>query len=269
MIGIEIECTGINRHEAANVINNVLHGEILCFRNKNIPFFSFIVKDREGRKWQLKDDNSIVPERIVNGEIIKANEYYRVEIISPVLNFQKDIKTLEEICFALNKSKAFVNPSCAFHIHLDGRSVHTPRTLCNLVNYCYKIQDKLFESMHMEREKWKYSIKKLDDNFVTEINSFKDITYEKIEDAWYLGTEDRKNHFHESRYCFINLHSFFNGIGTIEFRCFNGTLEFKLMKMYIGLVLWLNSNAINNGFIYFDNDFIYKQLDFIKKNIDF
>ena len=46
---------------------------------------------------------------------------------------------------------------------------------------------------------------------------------EQLEDIWYESQGEsygRTRHYNGSRYAMCNLHSFFNGHGTIEFRCF-------------------------------------------------
>ena len=49
---------------------------------------------------------------------------------------------------------------------------------------------------------------------------------------------------HLSRYHFLNLHSFFNGVGTVELRGFNGTLHAGKIRSYIVLALAINNQAL-------------------------
>ena len=51
-------------------------------------------------------------------------------------------------------------------------------------------------------------------------------TLAQIESIWYEGYRGRRSqHYHDSRYHFLNLHSFFHGNHTVELRGFNGTLH--------------------------------------------
>lgn len=80
---------------------------------------------------------------------------------------------------------------------------------------------------------------------VERINKKRPITLNQIEEAWYEGTSRVRNqHYHESRYHFINLHSFFHGVGTVELRGFNGTLHAGEIRAYIVLALAMNHQAL-------------------------
>jgi hypothetical protein len=59
----------------------------------------------------------------------------------------------------------------------------------------------------------------MDKRLVESMNKKKPRTFEEIEEIWYEGYySNRRRHYHESRYHFLNLHSFFNGVGTVELR---------------------------------------------------
>lgn len=66
---------------------------------------------------------------------------------------------------------------------------------------------------------------------------------------WYEGYyQSRDRHYHDSRYHFLNLHSFFNGVGTVELRGFNGTLHAGKIRTYILLSLAMNEQALTQKF---------------------
>ena len=65
--------------------------------------------------------------------------------------------------------------------------------------------------------------KTVDPNFLEKVNKRKPKTMSQLEDLWYKTQgEDygRAQHYNGSRYHILNLHSFFHGHGTVEFRCF-------------------------------------------------
>jgi len=87
--------------------------------------------------------------------------------------------------------------------------------------------------------------KKIDEDLVNRINTKKPKTIQEIEDIWYEGYGPvRRKHYHLSRYHFLNLHSFFHGVGTVELRGFNGTLHAGEIKAYIVLALAMNHQAL-------------------------
>ena len=56
--------------------------------------------------------------------------------------------------------------------------------------------------------------------------------------------DNRDQHYHNSRYHFLNLHSFFHGHHTVELRGFNGTLHAGKIRAYVVLALALNHQAL-------------------------
>ena len=60
---------------------------------------------------------------------------------------------------------------------------------------------------------------------------------------WYNGYGGRYNHYDNSRYHALNLHSVFSK-GTIEFRMFNSTLHAGEVKAYIQLCLAISHQAL-------------------------
>jgi hypothetical protein len=129
------------------------------------------------------------------------------------------------------------------HIHLDGRD-HTPRSIRNFMNIIYSRNDLLYDALQIERRRMHYC-KKMDQSLVEKMNKKKPTTMKQIEDIWYQGYSDRRErHYHESRYHFLNLHSLFNGCGTVELRGFNGTLHAGKIRSYVALSLAMNHQAL-------------------------
>ena len=69
----------------------------------------------------------------------------------------------------------------------------------------------------------------------------------RLENIWYEGFEnedqDRHSHYNKSRYYALNLHSVFYR-GTVEWRCFNSTLDPAKAAAYVHLCLAMSAQAI-------------------------
>ncbi len=238
--GIEIELTGITREKAARVLADHLRGSI---ERQNDYYDSYKITAPDGRDWKIMYDGSLRTQRKVNGQKVAAGREYSVELVSPILNYEEDIEDLQELVRKIRKAGGFSNSTAGIHIHLDGAD-HTPRSLRNLVNIIYARNDLLYDSLQIERERMRYC-KKMDKDLVERMNKKKPKTFKQIEDIWYQGYgSSRDRHYHESRYHFLNLHSFFNGVGTVELRGFNGTLHAGKIRSYIVLALAINNQAL-------------------------
>lgn len=236
--GIEIEFTGITREKAAKVIAEHLEGRI------GKEGSNYKVTAQDGRTWKIVYDGSIRCERKVNGERVSATSEYSVELVSPILSYQEDIESLQELVRKLRKAGGFSNSTVGIHIHLNGKD-HTPRSLRNFVNIIYSRNDLLYTSFEIETQRMKYC-KKMDQSLVERMNKKKPTTFKEIEDIWYEGYySGRSRHYHESRYHFLNLHSFFNGVGTVELRGFNNpNLHAGKIRSFILLALAMNHQAL-------------------------
>ncbi len=85
----------------------------------------------------------------------------------------------------------------------------------------------------------------MDSYLVEKMNAQKPKSFAAIETIWYSGYHgDRDVHYHDSRYHFLNLHSFFSGNHTAELRCFNSELHAGKIRAYIMLALALNHQAL-------------------------
>src|SRR5699024_447100 len=81
-----------------------------------------------------------------------------------------------------------------------------------------------------------------DDILVEKMNRKKQKTMREIEDIWYEGySESRSRHYHNSRYHFLNLHSFFRRNRTVELRGFNSVIQEGKIRSYIVLSLAINN----------------------------
>ena len=238
--GIEIEFTGITRQKAANIAAAYLNGQ---GRSQGDNYDTQRITPPDGRVWKFMSDGSIDCQRKAQGGIIQANRKYSVELVSPVLLYREDIDTLQGLVRRLRKAGGFANPSCGIHIHLDG-SNHTPRSIRNFVNIIASHNDLFYKALQIKPERMRYC-KKMDVWLVQRMNQAKPTTFADIESIWYEGyRENRNQHYHNSRYHFLNLHSFFHGHHTVELRGFNGTLHAGKIRAYIVLALALNHQAL-------------------------
>lgn len=241
-IGIEIEFTGITRNKAAKIVAAHLNGSI---ERSNDNYDTYKITAPDGRIWRIVYDGSIETQKKIQEQKVYAGREYSVELVSPILNYSKDIESLQELIRKLRKAGAFSESQnrTGVHIHLDG-SDHTTRSLRNFINIIYSRNDLLYESLQIENARMNYC-KKMDKCLVEKMNKRKPTTMAQIEEIWYEGySSNRSRHYHESRYHFLNLHSFFNGVGTVELRGFNGTLHAGKIRSYMVLALAINHQAL-------------------------
>jgi hypothetical protein len=233
--GIEVEFSGITRARAAEVAAELLGGGI---RGTDV-----IAPD--GRVWRFKHDGSIVRRKKVRGQIVSASNDYGVELVSPILTYREDIETLQELVRGLRRAGGFSGKGsgCGIHIHLDG-APHSPRSVRNMINIVAGKNDLFYKALQIEPDRMRYC-KKMDEFMVDRMNRCKPRTFAQIESVWYEGYGGSDNrHYHQSRYHFLNLHSFFNGHRTIELRGFNSELHAGKIRSYIVLALALNNQAL-------------------------
>ncbi|HKL58942.1 MAG TPA: amidoligase family protein [Sphaerochaeta sp.] len=239
-LGIEIEMTGITRKQAAEAAQTVLGGQLTY---SGSYYDTWVLTAPDSRQWQFTYDGSIRCESRENGVRVSASRLYSVELVSPILTYDADIENLQENIRALRKKGAFTNSSCGIHIHLDGEN-HTPRSIRNFMNIIYARNDLFYKALGIEAQRARYC-KKIDGELVSRLNKKKPTTFSAIEDIWYAGYHgNRSTHYHNSRYHFLNLHSFFHGHHTVELRGFNSTLHAGEARSYIVLALALNNQAL-------------------------
>lgn len=238
--GIEIEFTGITRKEAAETAANFLGGRV---EHTGTYYDAYTVITDDGRKWKFMSDGSILCQKKENGRKVSASDYYSVEFVSPILKYREDIEKLQELVRQLRHKGAFANQKCGIHIHLDGAN-HTARSIRNFINIIASKNDLFYKALQINPERANYC-KKMDATLVEKMNRRRPQTLKKIEDIWYAGySSSRTTHYHQSRYHFLNLHSFFTGNHTVELRGFNSELHAGKIRSYIVLALALNHQAL-------------------------
>ncbi|MFG6356370.1 MAG: amidoligase family protein [Acetatifactor sp.] len=236
--GIEIEMTGITRKKAAEVIAEYFGTESFYL---GTYYKTYGAKDRQGRTWKATYDSSIIAQKKSGGRTVQAADEYKCEIVSPILTYG-DMADLQEVVRRLRHSGAFVNSQCGIHIHVDaGR--YTPQTLRNLVNIIASKEDILYKALRIDPARLRWC-KKTNEKLLEAINRRKPQTMEALKDIWYAGsTRGRDEHYNDTRYHGLNLHSAFTK-GTVEFRLFNSTTHAGEIKAYIQFCLAVSHQAL-------------------------
>lgn len=235
--GIEIEFTGITRDKTSKILVEHFGGK----RREQSNGYKIIIPD--GREWQVVYDGSLRCQKRQGGRRVAATRAYSVEIVSPILKYENDIEQLQELVRKVRKAGGFTNNTCGIHIHLDGAD-QTPTSLRNFINIIHSRNDLLYSSLEIEPNRVRYC-KALDQELVERMKKKRPTTFEEIEELWYHGYyQGRGSRYHDSRYHFLNLHSFFNGVGTVELRGFNATLHAGKIRAYILLALGINNQAL-------------------------
>ncbi len=238
--GIEIEMTGITREQAAQVIAEYFGTN---YRYIGGYYKKYEVTDNESRKWILMSDSSIKKQiKCGRGEYMDTQDgEYSVELVSPICKY-KDIKTIQEIVRQLRKKGAIANDSTGIHVHIDA-SKYDAKSLRNLTNIMRSKEDLLYKALQVNVEREYSYCKKVDENFIQELNTRIPSSKEDIKKLWYKGSDGSGIHYHTSRYHALNLHAVFSK-GTIEFRLFNGTMHAGKIKTYIQLSLAISNQAL-------------------------
>lgn len=236
--GIEIEMTGITREKAAEAIAEYFGTESFYI---GTYYKTYGAKDRQGRTWKATFDSSIIAQKKSGGRTVQAADEYKCEIVSPILTYG-DMADLQEVVRRLRHSGAFVNSQCGIHIHVDaGR--YTPQTLRNLVNIIASKEDILYKALRIDPARMRWC-KKTNGELLEAINRRKPQTMEALKDIWYAGsTRGRDEHYNDTRYHGLNLHSTFTK-GTVEFRLFNSTTHAGEIKAYIQFCLAVSHQAL-------------------------
>lgn len=233
--GIEIEMTGITRKMAASVIAAYFPNRhtMLVALTMNI-WLGILPTEMESRK------------RLQHYSAAKDGDYadreYKVEFVSPICEYA-DIPVIQELVRQLRHAGAIAGNNTGIHVHINA-APHDARSLRNITNIMYSKEDLIYKALQVNvRREHKYC-KKVEEEFLQELNSKKPKTLKEVSDIWYGGNDGSNYHYHESRYHCLNLHSVFQK-GTIEFRLFNSTTHAGKIKTYIQFCLAISAQALN------------------------
>lgn len=249
--GVEIEMTGITREEAAHALANYFGATPEYWEH---IYGSWIVKDPAGKEWKLMSDSSIHPEcQSADGYLQLDKDSaegmpYKVEMVTPKLAYG-DLSLLQECMRRMTAIGAKVNDSCGLHVHVDA-SAHNRQSLKNLIGIMYSKEDLLFKALRVNEARAIEWCQKVREPMLKKARTLSaeetpDLT--QLENIWYEGFEGdgrtRRDHYNKSRYYALNLHSVFYR-GTVEWRCFNSTLDPAKAAAYVNLCLAMSAQAI-------------------------
>ena len=196
----------------------------------------------KGREWKFMSDASIKPERKEGKSRVAASDSYKTEMVSPICRYE-DIETIQELVRKLREAGALANSSCGIHVHIDA-SPFDARTLRNITNIMAAKEDLIYKALQVSVARQNRWCKPVEEWFLEELNQKKPGTLEEVRHIWYNGASRQRDHYDNSRYHCLNLHSVFQK-GTVEFRLFNGTTHAGKIKAYIQLCLAIGAQALN------------------------
>jgi hypothetical protein len=236
--GVEIEFTGITRYTAAKVIAGYFGTQV---RSDGGYYDKYSAADSQGRKWTLMSDGSILCQRKEGRQIVGAGADHSVELVTPICRYE-DIPHIQEIVRRLRAAGGFSNNSCGIHVHV-GAEKHTAKTLKNIVNIIASKEALLYQALQVDVGREEYC-QRMDTSFLETLNRRPPRSLSDVKSIWYGGSDGSGEHYHDSRYHGLNLHSVFQK-GTIEFRLFNSTLSHAgKIKAYIQLCLAISNQAL-------------------------
>lgn len=242
--GIEIEGNNITREKAARTAARYFETDRYEYTAGRNGYDAWSAWDAQGREWKFQKDVSIT-----------GPESQKCEMVSPILHYE-DMELLQGGVRALRKAgmKSDYTRMAGVHVHISGEG-HTPQTIRNLVNIMAAHESQLAKAIRIDRNRMNRYCRTVDPKFLEGVNRKKPRTMEELEDLWYQTQNadgNRYTHYNSSRYRVCNLHSFFHGHHTIEFRLFqfdcphdgkqNG-MHAGQVKSFIQLCLAINQLA--------------------------
>jgi hypothetical protein len=225
--GFELEFNGITRQAVIAIISKKMGWSTPKYLGGT--YFTWTVMDTNGKTWKVVYDGSIA-----------GPKESRCELVTPILQYN-EIETLQAVVRIIKKAGGYADPSCGVHIHV-GKELHSAKSIKNLVNIVYSKEDMIFKALNIpaSREGW---CQKVNQKFAEKINAPRNISLDKISNAWYEGNENRYSHYNRSRYHGLNLHNVWFA-QTVEFRYFNSTLHAGKIRAYIQFCLAVSAQAI-------------------------
>jgi hypothetical protein len=245
--GVEIEMTGITREEAAHALADYFGTSPRYYGH---TYDSWTVQDPVGKKWKLMSDSSIHPECPSADGYLRLEKYsekgkrYKVEMVTPKLTYA-ELPRLQECMRRVTAIGAKINESCGLHVHVDA-SNHNRQSLKNLISIMYSKEDLLFKALQVNENRARQYCQKVRGPMLKrarELSAEETPDLTLLEKVWYEGAVGKSEHYNWTRYYALNLHSVFYR-GTVEWRCFNSTLDPAKAAAYVHLCLAMSAQAI-------------------------
>ena len=211
--GVEVEMNGIMRSRAARIASEYFgtrRYENTAGRNGYMTWSAY---DQTGREWKFSRDVSIA-----------EPDAEKCELITPVLEYG-DIELLQGLLRQLRKAGAVSNPSvgAGVHLHIARKEGFSVKDVKNLVNIMAAHEEQIGRAIRIDEGRLEDYCRTINPEFLRMVHEKNPQTMRELEDCWYEGNDadyGRRDHYNPSRYHCLNLHSFFHGHGTIEFRQF-------------------------------------------------
>lgn len=143
------------------------------------------------------------------------------EIVSPILESEKDLEKVERICSLLIANGAKINNSCGFHVHIDARPLNAKQI--ELIYRRYAAYERAIDLLHPVDRR---------DNANNYCLSIKPIIAMMNEDNIELRSKKEVHKLGVDKYYKLNLISL-DKYGSIEFRQHKGSLEFNEIQHWI------------------------------------
>jgi len=239
--GIEIECISQKNHgEVAEAINQAFQiAEI--DHNAVVMGYSHSTNASNLNRWEIKSDSSIfcnsqfpVPARL------RRNGYNNgIEIVSPVLKGKKGLEALEIVCNAISD---FTTPtaSCGLHVH-HGIKRNEKKNLYHLIKNWYEAENHFMAILSRSRRHNGYCQRWQTANNLNPYNDF--IRWEQAPDSCFDSWI--REQMGSNRYWTLNFQGYILR-GAIEFRCHQGTTEYKKIKNWVILTQAFTDKSLKN-----------------------
>lgn len=191
-----------------------------------------IIDTADFKDWQVVYDHSICG---CQTEFC-TNNCETAEVVSPILQSEKDLETIEKLCNLLIANGAHVNKTCGFHVHVDARELEAKQI--ELIYRRYSKYESAIDLLHpkdrrLNKNNYCLSIKPIVEMMnedKIEFKTKKNIAYKLLIDKYYK----------------LNLTSIEN-LGSIEFRQHKGSLNFTELKHWIYFCQEFVETSINVG----------------------
>lgn len=239
---VGISFSGIPREKAAKALGRLFGAEPEAPPE---PSGVWKLQDRDGKTWKLSYDPLVHGEWKVYKEALpRWDRSWRVRLESPPLDYG-ELPKLEECLQTLQRAGGRVNDSCEMSVHVDAGN-HNRQSLKNLIGIMYSKEDIMFRALQVNEARAAVYSKKVREPLVEQMRALscdetRDLT--ELEQIWYEGNVRPDQPLNKTCRYALNLHSVFFR-NTVEWRCFNATLNPDRAAAYVNLCLAMSAQAI-------------------------
>lgn len=157
--GVEIELVGLTRKRAAEVVQEVVGGTIA---HEGGSLDAWAVTAPDSRVWRLVHD----------GSLVDAPYDMRCEVVTPILQYERDIETLQSIVRALRAAGAKRSAWSSIHTHVSVEP-HTPKTIRNLVKIFNRLEKLIYLACGTRKERLERYCKPNEEEFVKKLDAMR------------------------------------------------------------------------------------------------